>query len=117
MSIETLEASRNSIALAFGVLPGLLNPATTGPMVREAQRHLAQWTLQPMAELIAEEATAKLGQSVALDVMRPLQAYDAGGRARALSGIVQALAQAKEAGLSEKAIATAFSTVDLREPE
>ena len=31
--------------------------------------------------------------------MRPLQAYDAGGRARALSGIVAALAEAKAAGI------------------
>lgn len=99
MSIEALTASQNSIASAFGVLPGLLNPATTGPMVRECQRHLAQWTLQPIAALIAEEATAKLGAPVSIDTMQPLQAYDAGGRARALTGVVQALAAAKEAGL------------------
>ncbi|MFD0982521.1 hypothetical protein [Tropicimonas aquimaris] len=36
---------------------------------------------------------------VAVDVMRPLQAFDAGGRARALTEIVCALAQAKEAEL------------------
>ena len=69
----------------------------TGPVVREGQRHLAQWCLQPIAALIGEEATDKLGEPVALDVMRPLQAYDAGGRARALSGIVAALAEAKAA--------------------
>jgi len=51
----------------------------TGPVVREGQRHLAQWCLQPIAVLIGEEATDKLGEPVALDVMRPLQAYDAGG--------------------------------------
>jgi hypothetical protein len=32
--------------------------------VREGQRHLAQWTLQPIAALLAEEATAKLGGTV-----------------------------------------------------
>ncbi|MGM0742741.1 MAG: hypothetical protein ACQEVT_14330 [Pseudomonadota bacterium] len=71
-------------------------------MVREAQRHLAQYTLQPVAALLAEEATAKLGQPVAVDVMQPLRAYDAGGRARAAAGVVQALAQAKEAGVDSE---------------
>lgn len=99
MTRETLEAARHSVLGVFGVLPGLLNPATTGPMVREAQRHLAQWQLQPIAKLVGEEASEKLGSTVALDTMRPLQAFDAGGRARALATIVQALAQAKEAGV------------------
>ena len=96
---KTLSQARDQISSAFGVLPALNNAATTGPMVREAQRHLAQWTLQPIAELMAEEATNKLGSTVTLDVLRPLQAYDAGGRARAMTGIIQALAQAKAAGI------------------
>jgi len=99
MTRETLAAARDSINMAFGILPGLVSPATTGPMVREAQRHLAQWMLQPIAEGMAEECIEKLGSSVTLDVMRPLQAFDAGGRARAAAGIVQALAQAKDAGV------------------
>lgn len=99
MTRETLAAARDAIGLAFGVLPGLTAPATTGPMVREAQRHLAQWVLQPIATGIAEEATEKLGSAVTLDVMRPLQAFDAGGRARAAVGIVKALAEAKAAGV------------------
>ena len=96
---KVLDQSRDQINSVFGILPALNNAATTGPMVREAQRHLAQWTLQPMAELMAEEATNKLGSAVTLDVMRPLQAYDAGGRARTITGIIQALSQAKEAGI------------------
>lgn len=96
---ETLDAARSAICMAFGVLPGLASPATTGPLVREAQRHLAQWMLQPIAESIAEECTDKLGGAVALDVMRPLQAFDVGGRARAAAGIIQAMAMAKEAGV------------------
>lgn len=99
MTRETLAAARDAINTVFGVLPGLTYGATTGPMVREAQRHLAQWVLQPIGAMIAEEASLKLGAKVELDVMRPLQAYDAGGRARAMAGIVQALAQAKEAGV------------------
>ena len=49
--------------------------------------------LQPIAVLLAEEATAKLGSEVAIDVMRPLQAFDAGGRARALATVVEAMAR------------------------
>jgi phage portal protein BeeE len=45
MTAETLESARNAIAMAYGVLPGLTNQSTTGPMVREAQRHLAGWVL------------------------------------------------------------------------
>ena len=106
---ETLGAARDAISLAFGVLPGLANPATTGPMVREAQRHVAQWQLQPMARLIAHEASAKLDTPVTIDVMRPLQAYDAGGRARAASAMVAAMAEAKAAGVD---IGEAMKLVD-----
>ncbi|QDY69811.1 phage portal protein [Qingshengfaniella alkalisoli] len=99
MTRETLVAARDAINMAFGILPGLSAPAATGPLVREAQRHLAQWILQPIAAGMAEEASAKLGNEVRIDVMRPLQAFDAGGRARALTAIVQAMALAKETGV------------------
>ncbi|WP_292288843.1 hypothetical protein [Marivita sp.] len=52
-----------------------------------------------MAEIVSEEMTDKLGQPVQMDTLRPLQAYDAEGRARAVAGVVQALAMAKEAGV------------------
>jgi hypothetical protein len=109
MMDRTLDQARDQIAMAFGVLPGILNKSTTGPMVREAQRHLAQWTLQPMAEAMAEEATEKLGAAVTLDVTRPLQAFDTGGRARAVSTLIQAMAAAKEAGVDADA---AFKLAD-----
>lgn len=99
MTKESLDAARNSILGVFGILPGLLSTATTGPLVREAQRHLAQWVLEPIAATMAEEASEKLGLAVKIDTMRPLQAFDAGGRARAAATLVQALAQAKEAGV------------------
>ncbi|MCO8144850.1 phage portal protein [Rhodovulum tesquicola] len=114
MAIETMQAARDAIGAAFGVLPGLLNRATTGPMVREAQRHLATWQLQPLAELLAEEATQKLGAPVRIDTLRPLQAFDAGGRARALSAIIGAMAQAKEAGIDPD---LALKLVDWHERE
>ena len=99
MPRETLNSARDAIYLAFGVLPGLANAATTGPMVREAQRHVAQWQLQPIAAMMAEECAVKLGGSITIDTLRPLQAFDAGGRARAITAIIGALAQAKEAGV------------------
>lgn len=100
-AVEALEGARGAICTAFGVLPAMLEPAVTGTTVREAQRHLAMWTLAPIAALIGEEASAKLGGPVALDVLAPLQAYDAGGRARAFKGMIDALTAAKEAGLSD----------------
>ncbi|WP_305972518.1 MULTISPECIES: phage portal protein [unclassified Mameliella] len=106
---QALEDARGAICLAFGILPAMLSPAATGPLIREGQRHLAQWMLQPIAEGIAEEASEKLGQPVTLDVMRPLQAFDAGGRARAAATVIQALALAKEAGVDP---ATALNLVD-----
>ena len=104
-STQTLAAARDAVCSVFGVLPSLLNTASTGPVIREAQRHLAMWQLQPMAGMIAAEASDKLGSPVTLDTLEPLQAYDAGGRARALKGAVDALAAAKAAGLSDEAIA------------
>ncbi|RWC90048.1 MAG: phage portal protein [Mesorhizobium sp.] len=112
MTAETLAAARNAIAGAFGVLPALFDSAAQGPLVREAQRHLAQWTLQPIAEVLAEEATDKLGATVSIDVMTPLQAFDAGGSARAFTTLIQGLAQAKEAGLDPGAIAGALAKLD-----
>lgn len=103
MATQNLAAARGAILNAYGVLPALVEPATTGPLIREAQRHLAGWTLQPMAMLMAEEASAKLGGKVEIDVMRPVQAYDVSGRARAMATVVQGLALAKEAGIDPDA--------------
>lgn len=112
MTAETLAAARDGIAGCFGVLPGLFNAATTGPMVREAQRHLSQWTLQPVCELLAEEASEKLGATVSIDCIGPTQSFDQGGSARAVATLVQAMAQAKEAGLDPAVVAGAFKRLD-----
>lgn len=109
---ESLDAARNGICTAFGVLPSLFVAAAQGPLVREAQRHLAAWTLQPIAELMAEECRAKLGADVSIDVIRPLQAQDTGGRARALQMLVQTMADAKAAGLPDDAFAAAVKAVN-----
>jgi hypothetical protein len=112
MTAETLAAAREGICMAYGVLPTWINRAATGPAVREAQRQLAVWTLQPIAALLAEEASAKLGAPVEIDTLRPLQAFDAGGRARALSAIIKAIAEAKSADISSADLAGAFRMVD-----
>lgn len=112
MTTQTLGVARDAICGAFGVLPALFAANAQGPLVREAQRHLAGWTLQPIAMLISEEATEKLGTDVMIDVMRPVQAFDAGGRARALQTIVQALVQAKEGGLAPGDLNAALTLVN-----
>lgn len=104
--------AKGAIYGAFGVLPGLFVANAQGPLVREAQRHLAQLVLQPVALLMAEELTAKLGVTVQIDVVRPMQAYDMGGKARALATMVQALAQAKEAGIEGATLQDALSFID-----
>ncbi|OUS20992.1 hypothetical protein A9Q95_12255 [Rhodobacterales bacterium 59_46_T64] len=55
----------------YGVLPASPDHGTTGPRVREVQRHLAQWGLAPVAALMAQEASDKLGSGVMLDGVRP----------------------------------------------
>jgi hypothetical protein len=112
MTRETLAAARDSIAMAFGVSPGMFNPDLQGPASREHQRFLAQWCLQPLCELIAEEASQKLGSTVTLDCITPLQAFDQGATARSFAAIIGALAQAKEAGLSPGDVAAAARLLD-----
>ena len=112
MTSETLAAAREGISMAYGVLPSLVNRAATGPAVREAQRQLAIWTLQPIAALLADEATNKLGNLVEIDTIRPLQAFDAGGRARALSAIIKTLAEAKAADIAPADVSGAMRMVD-----
>lgn len=112
MTDATLQAARGAILSAYGVLPAMFTTQAQGPLVREAQRHLAGWVLQPIAELMAEEARAKLGGQVSIDVGRPLQAFDAGGRARALSSLIEAMGRAKELGLSPEEMGAAFKSVN-----
>ncbi|MEB8389172.1 hypothetical protein OO012_18240 [Rhodobacteraceae bacterium KMM 6894] len=61
---------------------------------------------------VKTDGVEKLGADVMIDTLRPLQAFDAGGRARALSAIVQALATAKAAGVDP---AAALHLVDWKE--
>ncbi|MFW5654756.1 MAG: hypothetical protein ACOCYW_03795, partial [Roseicyclus sp.] len=59
-----------------------------------------------------EEASAKLGGPVMLDTLRPVQAFDAGGRARAAATMIEALAAAKTAGLDPAQVDAAPSLVN-----
>lgn len=112
---KMLADARDAVRDVFGILPGLTNRASTGPVVREAQRHLAQLVLQPMADLIAEEASEKLGAKISLDVVRPMQAFDHGGKARAFGAMLQAYATAKDAGLDGATLEDALQFVDWQE--
>lgn len=112
MSSQNWQAARAGILNVYGVLPALLSEQAQGPLVREAQRHLAGWTLQPIAQIIAEECSTKLGTPVEIDVMRPVQAYDVSGRARAMATIIEGMARAKEAGLSAEEFDVAAKLVN-----
>ena len=45
MPADLLDAARGAICAAYGVLPAMFSPSALGPLVREAQRHLAGWIL------------------------------------------------------------------------
>jgi hypothetical protein len=68
--------------------------------------------LQPIAEVIAQEASEKFGVKVDLDLVSPLQAFVQGGRARAFSTMIEGLASAKAAGLSADTIKMALAFTD-----
>ena len=110
--VEALGAAQDGVALAFGVLPSMLTRSAQGNTIREGQRQLAVWTIQPIADLMAEEVTAKLGGTVTIDTMRNLQAFDVSGRARAMKTIIEAMAAAKAAGVDP---AAALHLVDWKE--
>ncbi len=100
--------ARDTICTVFGVLPSWFAAGGQGPAIRECQRHLATWCLQPPAELLGEGATEKLGAKVEIDMLTSLQAFDQGGSARAVATLVQAMAQATEAGLDPGVVAAAL---------
>jgi hypothetical protein len=80
--------------------------------VREAQRHLAQFVLRPVAEVVAQECAEEFGGPVGLDLISPLQAFDQGGRARAFATMIEGLSAAKAAGLSADQVKAALAFID-----
>jgi len=113
--LEALAMARDSVCCAFGVLPWLFAANGQGPMTREAQRHLIVYCLQSIGESIAEEASAKLGARVGVDLMTLTTSFDARGHTRAIATLVSALAMAKTAGLTAEETATAFKALDWSE--
>jgi len=108
MAVESLKTARDAVLHAYGVLPALLNDQSAGPVIREAQRHLAMWTLGPIAKLIAHEVREKTGEAIKLDVFTGSGAFDIGGASRAMSTIIEGLAAAKAAGLTPDELAMAL---------
>ena len=105
MAVESLRTARDAVLHVYGVLPALMHDQAAGPVIREAQRHLATWTLAPVAKLIAQEVKAKTGEAIRLDVPAGLHAFDVGGAARAMSTIIDALVAAKAGGVSADEVA------------
>jgi hypothetical protein len=109
-----MSASRAAFVRLIDYDPSVARTIILAPQTlhAEAQRHLAQLILQPIAGQMAEETSEKLGGPVQIDVVRPMQAFDAGGKARALATMVAALAQAKEAGIEGATLQDALAFID-----
>ncbi len=87
-SLGTLrvEVSR-IITAALGVPPALLEESSDGTSQRESWRRFLHGTIQPVAEIVAEELSIKLDERVQLNFDR-LFASDLSGRARAFQSMV-----------------------------
>ena len=83
------------VCAALGI-PAALYVGADGGTVREAYRQLLVSTIQPYAELIAEELERKLEIPAVRFNFRRLSAADIAARARAFGSLVQAYAQASE---------------------
>ena len=88
-----------SIHAASGIPPVLANHAAPGQSLREGWRTFAALTLEPIAELVAEQLSEALGVELELD-MRRARAADVATLARAAGSLVQnagmTLADARE---------------------
>ena len=81
------------VCAALGI-PAALYVGADGATVREAYRQLLVSTLQPLAELVAEELTRKLELPGVRFNFRKLAAADVAARARAFGSLVQAYSSA-----------------------
>ena len=75
-----------AVLAACGVPPPLVAPGD-GTAAREAWRRFLHGTIHPLGEIVAEEASRKLGIDVGLSFDR-LFASDLSGRARAFQSMV-----------------------------
>lgn len=76
------------VLAALGVPPTLLQDAADGTAQRESWRRFLHGTIQPIANLVAEELSVKLDEDVKIDFSE-LFASDLSGRARAFQSMVQ----------------------------
>ena len=97
--VSLLERSFVEVLAACGVPPGLFGQGD-GTGQRESFRRFLHATLQPLAALVADELSAKMGAPLALNLDR-LFASDLAGRARAFQSMVGAgMDPGKAAGLA-----------------
>ena len=81
------EAIADSIRSSFGIPPGIFGRSTPGNSIRESLRHMSFATLQPIADMLGEEFSVKLGTAVEIDVVSAFGVSDFVARARALATI------------------------------
>lgn len=81
------EAVADSIRSAYGIPPGIFGRSTPGNSIRESLRHMSFATLQPIADMLGDELSAKLGSAVEIDVVSAFGVSDFVARARALATI------------------------------
>ena len=86
-TVQQHETISDSIRGAFGIPPGIFGRSTPGNSIREALRHLSFATLAPLARMLSDELSDKLGTSVTIDVTGALGTADFVARARALKTI------------------------------
>ena len=79
-----------TVLSAAGIPPSLADPRSDGTSKRESYRFFLHATVQPLAEVIAEEAAAKLDVPGAALTFTRLSAGDVAGRARSVRSLVDA---------------------------
>ena len=91
--IDLRYASTSSLLAAMGVPPTLIGISSrtstvAGSANREAWRHFLHGTIQPMSNILAQEASIKLGKEIEFNFEK-LFASDIQGRARSFNSMVQ----------------------------
>ena len=94
--VELRRDVERSILSACGVPPVLASHAAPGGSAREAWRMLHQLLIEPLAELLSDQLSEALGETVRLD-MRRARAADIATMARAVGSLTTAGVEPAEA--------------------
>lgn len=94
--VQLRSEAQAAVLGAIGFHPAFLNAAANGDALKEAQRYVLHFLLQPAALFLAEEIQAKLGVSPTLD-FSALRAADIRAKAQALGTMVGAGVELDEA--------------------